>query len=147
MNVERITLDTNILIYAIDNEAGQRHKLAIKVIERALTSADCSLTLQSLSEFFNAVTRKNKLSPKIAMEHVHDLIELFPVITAKQTTLKHAMKTVCEHKLSFWDAMLLATVQDAGISILLSEDFQHEQSLGRVRIINPFIPNHFWSMN
>lgn len=143
MNGERITIDTNILFYAIDADAGKKHNLAIKIIERALT-CDCLLTLQALSEFFYATTRKNKLPYQIALDRVNDFMELFPVLYAKQSTLKHAMNGVKNHKLSFWDAMLWSTANDAGVTVLLSENFQHEQVLGNVRIVNPFISNEFW---
>ena len=145
MSDERITVDTNILIYAADADAGERHHLAIKVLERVI-HCDCMLTLQSLCEFFAVVTRKKMLSTKVASEHIHAFSEVFPIITAKQHTLKSAMDAVTQQKLSFWDAMLWATAQDAGITLLLSEDFQHEQIIKRVRIINPFIQNDFWSV-
>ncbi len=143
MNVERITLDTNILIYAANADAGERHHLAIKVLERAIL-CDCMLTLQSLSEFFAVVTRKGMLSPTVAADHVQELSEVFPIITANQRSLKLAMSAVNKQKMSFWDAMLWATAHDAGVTILLSEDFQHEQLIKRVRIINPLVPNDFW---
>lgn len=146
MNANRITLDTNILIYAANADDGERHRLAIKVLERAI-HCDCVLTLQSLCEFFAAVTRKGMLSPKLATERINELSEVFPIITAKAHTLKLAMEAVAQQKISFWDAMLWATAQDAGITLLLSEDFQHEQVIKRVRIINPFIRNDFWYVN
>ncbi|MHB1947088.1 MAG: PIN domain-containing protein [Gammaproteobacteria bacterium] len=146
MNVERITIDTNILIYAMDADAGKKHSLAIKIIESAI-DCDCLLTLQALSEFYHSITRKNKLSNQIALERVNDFMQLFPVIHAKQLTLKHAMNAVRDHSLSFWDAMLWSTAHDAGVTILLSEDFQHERILGNVRIVNPFIPNEYWSVS
>ncbi len=72
-------------------------------------------------------------------------MELFPVVTAKQTTLLKAMRAVNDYQLSFWDAMLWSTAHDANVSLILSEDFQHEQLIEGVRIVNPFIPNPFWS--
>lgn len=143
MNDDRITLDTDILVYAANADAGDRHILALKVLERAI-HCDCVLTLQSLSEFFVVVTRKALLSPSVALENVLALSEIFPVVAAKQHTLKLAMENVIKHKLSFWNAMLWATANDAGINLLLSEDFQHGQLINRVRIINPFVDNEYW---
>lgn len=143
MKGERITLDTNILFYAANADAGERHHLAIKVLERAI-QCDCLLTLQSLSEFFAAVTRKGVLSPELAAEHVKGFLEIFPVIMAKPTALKSAMNAVSQEKMPFWDALLLTTAQDAGITLLLSEDFQHGRLVKGVRIINPFVQNDVW---
>lgn len=145
MSADRITLDTNILVYAFDSEAETKHSLAVKTFERAIAS-DCILTLQALSEFFTTITRKKGVSTKKASEIVHDLQALFTVVCAKESTLKRAINVVCNNKMSFWDAMLWATAQDAGVTLLLSEDFQHEHLLDGVRIVNPFLPNDYWSV-
>ena len=52
-----ITLDTNILIYAIDFQAGGRNEIAQSVIDGA-SIGDCVLTLQALGEFSNVILRK-----------------------------------------------------------------------------------------
>ena len=57
MSANRLTLDTNILIYAIDRDAKDKHKRAISVIEQAI-HLDCVLTLQALCELYAAATRK-----------------------------------------------------------------------------------------
>jgi hypothetical protein len=41
-------LDTNVLFYAMDRDAGKRHKLAMKIVDRA-SVFDRVLILQSLS--------------------------------------------------------------------------------------------------
>ena len=55
----RITLDSNILIYAADSQGGSRHVDAVGLLRRAVR-ADCILTLQSLGEFFQR--RRGKAS-------------------------------------------------------------------------------------
>ncbi|NBC46715.1 MAG: PIN domain nuclease, partial [Gammaproteobacteria bacterium] len=60
MKAQRFSVDTNILIYSIDTDAGARHDQAQAVMDR-LPDADCVLTLQALAEFFHAATRKGKM--------------------------------------------------------------------------------------
>ena len=43
-----------------------------------------------------------------------------------------------KHRLAFWDAMLWAAAQRAGIRYLLSEDLQDGFELQGVRFVNPF---------
>jgi predicted nucleic acid-binding protein len=74
-----------------------------------------------------------------AKEQIQDWLLLFPVILPKATTLKFAIDAVENHKLSFWDAMLWATAKQAGVNILLSEDFQHGRALEGVSFRNPFL--------
>lgn len=133
----RFSLDTNILVYAVDRDSGERHELARELIGRA-AQRDCVLTVQALAEFFHATTRKNLLEPARASAFVRDWLDGFHVTSADDTALTDAMDAVEEHRLSFWDAMLWATARQIGCSAILSEDMQDGRRLSGVEFINPF---------
>lgn len=137
MSDERITIDTNILIYSIDRSDRIKHKKAGHLVEK-LIEEDCVLTLQSLCEFYAAVTRKNKVSAEDAQALINEWQSLFPVVTASAATLTRAISTSTKHQMSFWDAMLWSTARDAGVQIIYSEDFNHNSSIGGIQIIDPF---------
>ena len=42
------------------------------------------------------------------------------------------------YRISFWDAMIVAAADRAGVETLSSEDFNHGQKFGRVQVVNPF---------
>jgi predicted nucleic acid-binding protein len=44
-------------------------------------------------------------------------------------------------RLSYWDALLLASCAQAGLTVLLSEDMQDGFKLGGVEVVNPFGPS------
>jgi predicted nucleic acid-binding protein len=138
MIAERFTLDTNILVYAIDRDAGERHEKAMMIVDRAVEQ-DCILTLQTLCEFFFAATRKKKMPLSDARLQVQDWQSLFPIILPQPAALMQAINAVEQHKISFWDAMLWAVAKQAEVKVLLSEDFQHERELEGVRFQNPFL--------
>lgn len=100
---------------------------------------DCVLTLQALSEFYCAVTRKGKMPKDDAEAQVSDWMIIFPVVNAEPGVLRRAMKTVIDHQLSFWDAMLLETAVQAGVTSLFSEDMQHDRLWRGMRIQNPYV--------
>lgn len=77
MSGERFTLDTNVLYYYLDTGAGPRHRRAIQIVERAV-AVDCWLTLQSVSEFYVAMTRKGVVPPARAAAVANDWLEAFP---------------------------------------------------------------------
>ena len=57
MTVEgRFSLDTNILVYAVDRDAGERHDRSRTLLGRA-ARRDGVLTVQALAEFFHARTQ------------------------------------------------------------------------------------------
>jgi len=138
MNDKLITLDANILVYAIDLDAGKRHQQAIEIIER-VRFFDCVLTLQALSEFFAVAIRKQKMPIEEAIAQINDWQEIFPTVSATPSSLSKAVKAVQNHNLSFWDAMLWAAAHDANVTLLLSEDFQNGRILEGVKFLNPFL--------
>jgi predicted nucleic acid-binding protein len=138
MSAERLTLDSNILFYTIDADAGELQEKAREIVRQA-ARADCFLSLQTLSEFFASTTRKGKLTAAEASAHVEDLQTLFPIVAATPGSLRLAMRAVQQHSLSFWDAMQWAVAKQAGATLLLSEDLQHDRELEGVRFRNPFL--------
>ena len=138
MNNTLFTLDTNILIYAFDKQAKMRHELAVNMLEKAM-SLNCILTLQALSEFFYACTRKGIMPIREALDQIKDWQTLFPVAVAKPNTLNRAIVWVERYQLGFWDAMLLETARSAGASVIFTEDLQDGQEIEGIKIMNPFI--------
>lgn len=138
----RLTFDSNVLVYAVDVDAGEKHTISLDLIGRA-AGADCVFTLQSLAEFFYVVTRKAGLEPARGAAIVDDWRAVFPVASAGATTLVRAMAAVDQHSLSFWDAMIWATAREAGCHLLVSEDLQDGRSLEGVSFVNPFLPHNY----
>jgi len=139
MSVERLSLDANILFYTVDADSGALQEKARNIVRQAAQSYDCFLTLQTLSEFFSSTTRKGKLSAAEAAAQVEDWQTVFSVVAATPGTLRLAMRAVEQHSLSFWDAMQWAVVKQAGATLLLSEDLQHNRELEGVLFRNPFV--------
>jgi predicted nucleic acid-binding protein len=59
------SFDANILVYAVDNTAGEHHALAADLIERSIRHGGCFQTLPSLAEFFSVVTQKASIAPDL----------------------------------------------------------------------------------
>ncbi len=133
----RFSLDTNILVTAVDVDAGERHERSKELMAQA-ARRDCVLTVQALAEFFHVTTRKNLLEHSRASAFVRDWLDVFQVAYADDTALVRAMDAVEEHRLSFWDAMLWATARQIGCSAIVSEDMQDGRRLSGVEFINPF---------
>lgn len=134
----RFSLDTNILIYAVDRSAGNRHEAADKLMRDA-ADKDCVLTLQSLGEFFHAATRKGLADVEETMAYIKVWQDVYSVVAADSSSLNNALESVRDHQLSFWDAMLWATVKQADCAFIISESMQNGRRLDGVEIINPFL--------
>ena len=133
-----ISFDSNILVYAVDRDAGDRHGQAVGLIERAIRANNCVQPLQTLCEFFTVATRKVGLELMVAQSFVEGWHAVMPVEPSTTDDLTNAMRAVHQHGLSFWDAMLWATVRRVGVQTLLSEDLQDGREIEGVHIANPF---------
>ncbi len=134
----RFALDTNILVYAADRNAGDKHKAADKLMQDA-ADKDCFLTLQSLGEFFHATTRKGLASVEEATAYIETWQGVYNVTAANSSRLNDAIEAVLDHKLSFWDALIWATVKQADCAFILSENMRNGRRLDGVEIVNPFL--------
>jgi predicted nucleic acid-binding protein len=133
------SLDTNVLVYAVDKAARERHETARRIVDRA-PIADAALTEQSLFEFFHACTRKNKVPVPEATSLIRDFAEDFTILFPHRTVIDDAFLLKAHYPLSIWDARLIAVCNAHGCDHLLSEDLQDGAQYGRVTVVNPF--NH-----
>lgn len=140
MSGERFTLDADVLFYHVDSSAGERHERAIQIVERAAVS-DCWLTLQSVSEFYAAVTRKRVVASARAAAVANDWLDAFPTIAPSPNALRAALATASTARAGYWDALLIATAAEAGCAVILTEDMAGGSTLHGVRILNPFVGN------
>lgn len=136
----RFTFDTNILIYAVNADAPDKHTQSYEMLEAAVEK-DCVLTLQAINEFFNAARRKDLAAIDDAISVTQFWQQCFRVVCADQDTFSEAVEYVRDHRIQFWDAMLWITAKQAGCEIILSEDMQHGRRFGGVQIVNPFFPD------
>jgi predicted nucleic acid-binding protein len=137
----RVTIDSNILVYAVDHQAGERQRTASELLGRA-AGGDCILTLQSLGEFFHVATRKMRLAARDVQVFIDDWRSVFPVCASDEQCLVSAIDTVRQHGLAFWDAMLWATARQARCRLLLTEDMHDGQTIDGVTFVNPFAPRN-----
>lgn len=137
---DRFTLDTNILVYAIDASAGLRHEIARQVV-LASQLLDCRLTVQAVSEFYWATTRKRIVPEAQAAALVEDWLTVFPAHAASPQSVRRAINAAAAGLASYWDALLVATAAEAGCLAVITEDMSDGARLFGVRLVNPFAPD------
>lgn len=133
------TLDTNLLVYSVDIDAGPRHVSASEIIREAARQG-CWLTLQAISEFYAAVIRKGYASPAEAEATARAWLDAFPCTAASANAVRTALADAVAGRASYWDALLVATAAEAGCTLILTEDLQDGFTLSGVEIHNPFDP-------
>ena len=108
------------------------------LLARAMRATTSILLLQSLAEFSNVAIRKARIPANAVKTMIEAWLAVLPVQSTDDSDLVLALEAVHAHRLPFWDAMLWASAQRAGVRHMLSEDFQDGFELQDVTFINPF---------
>jgi len=139
MKENRLFVDTNVLVYAYDETAAEKHEQAKAIVQGLWETRNGVLSMQVLQEFFITVTRKIPQPADIdtADDIVRDYLQWRVVILRGQSIIS-AIDIQRRHLLSFWDALILQAAVEGDAACLLTEDLAHGANLCGVEIRNPF---------
>ena len=130
-------LDTNVLVYAAAGRGAEeaKRKRALELIE----NEDFGLSAQVLQEFYVTVTRKldRGSSAEQALEWMEQL-EAFPCLAIDNALVKISAEISERYQIAYWDAAIIAAAEALGAETLYSEDLNHGQRYGSVRVKDPF---------
>lgn len=131
-------VDSNLLIYAHDRDAGPKRELAMALLERLWSERSGILSVQVLQEFFVTVTRR--LQTPVARARAREVIGAYaPWVTHPTTpeTILRASELSETARIDFWDALIVAAAEQSGAETLYSEDLNDGQVIAGVRVVNP----------
>ncbi|MGB9463569.1 MAG: PIN domain-containing protein [Candidatus Acidiferrum sp.] len=131
-------LDTNILVYAYDASDPRKQFIAQELTRRAL-AGEFLISVQVLSEF--ASTMLHKISPPATAEQLVSILDaLAPIktISPDQETVRRAVEARSAYGLHFYDAMIIASAEQAACKCIWSEDLNPSQQYFGVKVENPF---------
>lgn len=131
-------MDTNVLIYAHDADAGTKHETAKDVLRDLWGRRSGVLSAQVLQEFYVNVTRK--IASPLPKPMARAVVESYTVWCMETTPaeIPAAFRIEDEAGIGFWDALIIAAARKAGAARILSEGLNAGQVIAGVRIENPF---------
>jgi predicted nucleic acid-binding protein len=133
-------VDTNILIYAHDREAGLKHERARQLVEHLWTTGQGALSTQVLQEL--CVNLRRRVAHPLASDEIAKLIEDYlswEIVINTPQAIVAALGIEERYKVSYWDALILHAAESCGAAILYSEDLAHGQRYGAVEVVNPLL--------
>lgn len=133
-------VDSNIFLYAFDVKASWKHEICNQKLVELWDLGGGVLSTQVMQEFYNNATKKlsQPLSYELARSELK-LYEAWEVVQVDPSLIQQASIIQENNVLSFWDSLIVAAAQRAGAAILLSEDLNHGQLIGGVRVHNPLL--------
>jgi predicted nucleic acid-binding protein len=133
----RSFLDTNVLVYTDDQDAPDKQKIALDLVERARIEAVGVVSTQVLQEYYSAATRKLGVLPDTARRKV-ELFAHFDLVPVELDLILTAIDFHRLNSVSFWDALIIRAALVSGCTILYSEDLQTGRRIDGLQIVNPF---------
>ncbi len=135
---DRFFVDTNILMYAHDSAAGEKHARARALVEDLWETRSGVVSTQVLQELAVNLRRKAKkpLDAQVTRDIVSDYLAWQVVVNAGDSILE-ALDLESRYQVSFWDALVIQAAQVGGAEILYSEDLSDGQRYGSVLVRNP----------
>ena len=137
----RTFVDTNILIYAHDIDAGRKQDIAKAALRDLWTERTGVLSTQVLQEFYVQATRASRgdrLSHDQAVLLIESFRLRFPVQDITVPLLHAALATAARFRISYRDAAIVEAARLRACAIVLSEDLAHDQDFAGVRVHDPF---------
>jgi predicted nucleic acid-binding protein len=133
-------VDTNVLVYAHDLDAGDKHQTAKDLLHALWTSRAGALSTQVLQEFYVNVTRK--LAKPLARTVARTVVDTYEVwcVDVTPAEIGAAFRIEDQARIGFWDALICAAAIKCGAERIVSEDLSDGQKIAGIRIENPFIP-------
>jgi predicted nucleic acid-binding protein len=139
---ERRFVDTNILVYAHDKDAGSKIEIAQELIAGLWEARAGCVSVQVLQELFVSLTRKVAplLPVPAATAQIEDLVA-WTVHAPGSRDVLSAIDLGERAGISFWDAMILTSARSLGCRVVYSEDLNAGQTYDGVLVVNPFAPD------
>jgi predicted nucleic acid-binding protein len=138
---DRYFLDTNILVYSLDRrDLGKAAKANALVLE-GLTSGKGVISFQVVQEFFNLALKRFEI--QMSQVDRDDYLERVfrPMLKVHSSVglYSEALRLHSLSKISWYDSLIICAAREAACGILYSEDLQHGQRFGSLRVVNPFV--------
>lgn len=137
---DKAFVDTNIFLYALDVKAGDKHERARSLIEELWEMGRGVLSTQVLQEL--SINLGRKTGQSFSAEDRRNVLKYYSkweTVTNTAQSILRALDFEERYKVSFWDALILQAAEQAGASILYSEDLAHDRMYGPVRVVNPLL--------
>jgi len=137
---DKVFVDTNILVYAHDLDAGNKHDQAAEIVSQVWESRNGVLSTQVLQEFYVTLTRK--VSSTLSKLEARKLVQKYShwhLVLNDPSIILQASEIEESNNISFWDALIVSAAYSQNVPTILTEDLNHGQIIEGILIRNPFI--------
>jgi predicted nucleic acid-binding protein len=138
---DRFFLDTNIFVYSVTDDDPAKARIATELIRKGLTTHKGAVSYQVVQEFFNLALKRfeRRMNFEDRQEYLARVFRPLLKIHSSLALYEEALRLHTANKLQWYDALIVGAARESGCAILYSEDLQHGQKFGSLKIVNPFL--------
>jgi|HubBroStandDraft_5_1064220.scaffolds.fasta_scaffold74414_3 predicted nucleic acid-binding protein len=135
-----ISGDTNLFVYAADPRDAIKHAIARSVVQ-AMGRSPSAVGLQVVGELQNVLRRRLRAPSWRAYQFARNVLIQFPAFAYDERAVELALDEAISGRLSYWDGLLLAAADAAGVKTMISEDMGDGRVFRGLEVVNPFGPD------
>ena len=137
--VSKVFFDTNILIYACDQDEPEKRDVSRRLIlQHSSNNTLTCISTQVIQKFYVAATKKLGIEPLMAKNIIYSFQQM-ETCMVDISDINRAIDGSILWQVSFWDALIVAAAQKLRCDIIYTEDLNHGQHFDSVRVTNPFL--------
>ena len=131
-------LDSNVLIYSVDRTDSTKNQTARKIVKAAAHGgAAYAISIQTLTEFSNVCLKKLAMPPVSVVRFLRYFNQM-SIVIPDAALVTRGVEIKALYGIQYYDAMMVAAAERAGMSEILTEDLGDGQLYCGVRAVNPF---------
>lgn len=136
----KILVDSNILIYSLQKKEGKKHDLSAEFINELIDSSNLTLSIQNLIEFSRVMSEKvfPSVDNDLIRQYVAEFSASASIIYYNNHTVMDALLISKQYEIHFFDALVVATMQENGVETIATENEKDFKKLPWLTVINPF---------
>ncbi len=135
--MDKVFLDTNIVIYANDKRDRYKQDKALELITGLMKANRGTISTQVLQEYTFVALRKLHQNYEIILRQLK-LMESFEVVRQSPEMIRRAVEIMESYKIGFWDSCIISNAEYANCTVIFSEDLNAGQYYSGIRVENPF---------
>ena len=140
--MSKIFIDTNILVYTLDQKNIVKRDMARKIVKKVVESHQPVISTQVIKEFYVVASNKLKADPIVVKNIIHNFHNM-EIVNNDLDLIEQAIDISILSQLSFWDSLIIAAAEKANCEYVLSEDLNSGQNYRGIKLLNPFIKEDF----
>jgi predicted nucleic acid-binding protein len=102
------------------------------------TGHSFAISTQVCQELFVTAVAKCAV-PALTVKEILRSLSWAELVTITAAHIEQAIDLHVLNQISFWDSLILSAAQSAKCSVLWTEDLNQGQTVGGVKIVNPFV--------